>query len=281
MDPAVTGLKPYNVVPGDICNRGILVKPTLRLPVELLHVGNRYALQGRDDVRPSLVALEPPVQAGRQHPELGAPVADVVLADDVVAEELERPADGVADDRAAEVPDVHLLGEVGMGVIDDDGLAFGRFGQAEALVGQAARQLVGEPAPLQADVDEAGPGDVGALGEVGEVGGLDGPGGELARVGAEGLGGGHGAVGLVVAEFRPGGRGDGARAACRGAGGGQGRGDALLQFGSQVHRVRPGGGAGRGTVRRRSAALGGARRRSALDHAGPRRGPQAARKRAR
>ena len=41
--------------------------------------------------------------------DLGAPVADVVEAADVVAEELEDAAEGVADDGRPQVPHVHLL----------------------------------------------------------------------------------------------------------------------------------------------------------------------------
>ena len=55
-----------------------------------------------------------------EHAEGRAPVPDVVLPDDVVAQVLERAGEGVADDRGAEVADVHLLGDVGRGVVDRD-----------------------------------------------------------------------------------------------------------------------------------------------------------------
>src|SRR5258705_10998752 len=47
--------------------------------------------------------------------ELGAPVADMVLADDAVAEKFQYSAGGVADDGAAEMADVHFLRDVGAG----------------------------------------------------------------------------------------------------------------------------------------------------------------------
>lgn len=56
--------------------------------------------------------------------ELGAPVADVVIADDVGAEEVEDAVDGVSDDHGAEVADVHLFGGVGGGEVDGDFFAF-------------------------------------------------------------------------------------------------------------------------------------------------------------
>jgi hypothetical protein len=57
-----------------------------------------------------------------QHPERPTPVADVVLADHPVAEELHHPHQRVADHRRTQVPDVHLLGDVRRRVVDDDRL---------------------------------------------------------------------------------------------------------------------------------------------------------------
>ena len=61
-----------------------------------------------------------------QHAERRAPVADVVLADDAVAEEVEHAHQRVADDRGAQVADVHLLGDVRRRVVDDHRLDVGR-----------------------------------------------------------------------------------------------------------------------------------------------------------
>ena len=61
-----------------------------------------------------------------EHAERTAPVADVVLADDVVAEESEHADQRIADDGGAEVADVHLLGHIRRRVVDDDALGLGR-----------------------------------------------------------------------------------------------------------------------------------------------------------
>src|SRR5699024_12867222 len=53
-----------------------------------------------------------------EHAEGGAPVTDVVLADDRVAEEFVGAGQGVADDGGAQVADVHLLGHVRRRVVD-------------------------------------------------------------------------------------------------------------------------------------------------------------------
>ena len=76
-----------------------------RALVEHVRVGDEQPGLGR-----SFAHLE---QVLDEHAERGAPVADVVLPDDVVAEVLERAGQRVADDRRAQVPDVHLLGHVG------------------------------------------------------------------------------------------------------------------------------------------------------------------------
>ncbi len=101
-----------------------------------------------------------------EHAERRAPVAQVVLPDDAVAEVLEHADQRVADDGGAEVPDVHLLGGVGRGVVDDDGLR-GR-GQPDAAAGvlKGAQGLGGDPAVVQGDVEEAGPADLDALEDV-------------------------------------------------------------------------------------------------------------------
>ena len=51
----------------------------------------------------------------------------MILPNHVLSLKLDHPADGIADDGASEMPDVHLLGDVRAGVVDDDGLGFGRF----------------------------------------------------------------------------------------------------------------------------------------------------------
>ena len=53
---------------------------------------------------------------------LQAPVAEVDVADDVVAEEPVDALDGLSDDGASQVSDVQGLGDVRPAVVNDDGL---------------------------------------------------------------------------------------------------------------------------------------------------------------
>ena len=146
---------------------------------------------------------------------------------DPVPQRREDPRQALADDRRADVADVHRLGDVGRRIVDDDRL--GRLGRARvpATRRRAGRPAVrDEPVVAEPDVEEAGAGDLGRVGQRGEVDRLR----HLlapARAGsAERLGQGHAAVGLVVAELgvgaRADGRGEGGRVSPLGCGGGEG-----------------------------------------------------------
>ena len=165
--------------------------------VEALHFTERIGGEGGG------VALGFP--RVEEHAELGAPVADVVVAHDAMPEEGGAAGEGVAEDGGADVADVHRLGDVGRAEVDEDGLRLLRGGDAEARVGGEGGELAFEGAGEEAEIDEAGPGDFGRGAEVGHVEVLDDLGGELARVGALLLGEDHGGIGLVVAKAGVGG----------------------------------------------------------------------------
>jgi len=134
--------------------------------------------------------------------ELRAPVADVIVADDLGAAEGEQAADGLADDHAADVADVELLGGVGRAEVDDVALALVKRGGAglQVLRGVVGAEPGEEGGGLEAEVDEAraGDADLEDLAQAGGQGGDDlvgdGPGVELA-----GLGVAQHPVGLEVA----------------------------------------------------------------------------------
>jgi len=58
------------------------------------------------------VGLEMLFPAEQQQAELRAPVADVVVGDDTVAEQAQRACQAVAEDRGANVAHMHRLGHV-------------------------------------------------------------------------------------------------------------------------------------------------------------------------
>ena len=138
-----------------------------------------------------------------EHAELGAEVADVVLADDVVAEEFEDARHGVSDDGGAEVADVHLFGDVGAAVVDDDGVGGCDAVDAGAGVsaGEGVVEGLGEEILLQAEVDEARAGDGGRFAKIIDAEVADDAGRDFARGEADAFAEGHGDVALVVGEL--------------------------------------------------------------------------------
>ncbi len=85
--------------------RLVVVDQRVDQPVQPAQLVDRR-LRERRLVDEVLVAVD-------DHPELRAPVADVVVADHAVAEELQHAVEGVADHGRADVADVHRLGDVG------------------------------------------------------------------------------------------------------------------------------------------------------------------------
>ena len=82
--------------------------------VEAFHLGDA----DRPRARPRSSRRLP---ADQQHAELRAPVAEVVVRDDPVAQQAERAGQRIAQDGGADVADVHRLGHVGRTEIDDHG----------------------------------------------------------------------------------------------------------------------------------------------------------------
>ena len=139
-----------------------------------------------------------------EHAELRAEVADVVLADDGVALEFKHAGECVAEDRGAEMADVHLLGDVGAGVVDHDRLRClcrvdaGAGGGGAKTFGEGG----GEEGFFETEIDETGAGDGGGFAEVFDVEVGDDLGGDFARGLTDAFGQGHGDVGLVVGVAR-------------------------------------------------------------------------------
>ena len=97
-----------------------------------------------------------------QGAEVGAPVADVVVADQVGSAEIEQSSDGLADHHWAQVADVCLLGGISTRVVDDDFAAvLELFGAALVVLFRGEGEL---PLPdelrRERKIDEAGASDV-------------------------------------------------------------------------------------------------------------------------
>ena len=161
--------------------------------IELVHVLQREAARGARAARVPVLG-----QVLDEHAELRPPIPHMVLADYAMIERFQRASQGVTDDGAAQVTDVHLLGHVGTGVIDDHSLGCGRRSQPDARVGHGLCGASDQEVISQRQVDESRPRNGGFLADVlqasrsedlaREVGGR--PSHRLCQP--------HGSVGLVV-----------------------------------------------------------------------------------
>ncbi len=139
--------------------------------------------------------------------ELRAPVAEMVVGDDLITHEPRHARQAIADDRRAQVADVHRLGDVRAAEVDHHHGRRLRQGHAEARgVGVERAESVGQELRPQAEIDEPRARDLRRRADRGQGGfGVE-RGHDLrrqgARIGPARLGEGHGGVGLVIAEPR-------------------------------------------------------------------------------
>ena len=127
----IAGLQLHHQFASALGELGRLVEALLRGAVEVFQVG-QFTVGG------GWVFLH----IGQQHAELGAPVANVVLADHLVAEEFEHAGDAVADDGRAQMANVHLFGQVGRGQIDHHALCRADLAHIQGGIGQGDFQAL-------------------------------------------------------------------------------------------------------------------------------------------
>ena len=104
-----------------------------------------------DRILPIGFGVEKMFVAVEDHAELRAPVADVVVADDLVAEESQRAAKRVADHRRADVADVHRLGHVRGGKVDHVSARAGRPAECPTADRPPPRSAAGRASRLSAE----------------------------------------------------------------------------------------------------------------------------------
>ena len=174
----------------------VLVEPRLGPLVEGDQVGDVERLGAAQGARRLLR------EQRDQHAELRAPVPHVVEARDGVAPQLEHARQCVSDDGGAEVPHVHLLGDVGRGVVHDHALRGGGPRRAARLrAGEHRPQLCEEKGRGEAQVEEAGAGDLGRVEARVQRGGLHNLRRDVPRLRLQPLRQRHRHVALVVAEL--------------------------------------------------------------------------------
>ena len=95
------------------------------------------------------------LQVGQQHAELSTPVADVVLTNDGVTEELENTGHAVANDGRTQVADVHLFGQVRRRQINHDALRRTVLAHRQCGVGQRGIEARGQGLGVLEEIEEA------------------------------------------------------------------------------------------------------------------------------
>ncbi len=146
-------LQKHDAASRALCKGGITVELEPRCPVEPRQGVHIAAVRGDAFIEHLL----------DEHPKRRAPVADMVLADDVVTQILQRSRQAIADDRAAQVPDMHFLRQIRRGVVHDHGLrALGSF-DPQAYVLMHAAKPRGQIFRAASQVDETRPRHHGAL----------------------------------------------------------------------------------------------------------------------
>ncbi len=153
-----------------------------------------------------------------EHAELGAPVADVVAPDHLLAGELQDLDHRRTDHRGPQMTDVHLLGDVRLRIVDDGRTRARRVRHTQPGVGGALGEGLDDRLVRDGDVQEAGPGDLDLLEDVALADRVHDLGGQLPRIALELLGQRQHAVGLEVgpvAASQQRVRGAGLRQGCR------------------------------------------------------------------
>ena len=121
------------------------------LAVEADKLGDGIAVERRliEEMFPSVDDLS----------KLGPPVADVVIGDHLMAEKAGDAGQGVAEDRAADVADVHRLGHVRRAEIQDDLSGWHSGSDSETVVKGQRAERRRKKLFFQPEVDKSGAGD--------------------------------------------------------------------------------------------------------------------------
>ncbi len=180
---------------GGVSEVGVGIEALLGLLVEGLEVGDANGVGV-----PQGLGLRLP-QVLNQHAERGAPVADMIEAEDVVASEFEDAANGVADDRGTHVTRVHFLGEIRAGEVEGDLLGVSSRGDSKTGIRLNRLQGGSQEFVLQAEVNEARSRNLQRLHNLRRAQVVDDHLGDLAGLLLEALAQPHGGVGLVVPEL--------------------------------------------------------------------------------
>lgn len=91
---------------------------------------------------------------GNNHAHRGSPIAEMNVRNDLMSDKLFNPADCLADNRRAQMPDMHGFGNIGAAGIDNDIFGIFSLGAAQPFVGADFIHQLGNKSIVQREVDE-------------------------------------------------------------------------------------------------------------------------------
>ena len=176
----VASLESDQFLPGGLKRGGVGFAFGADLLVKAFHLGDGVGLERRG------VQLTFP--SDQQHPELRAPVAQVVVGDNPVAQQTERAGQTIPQDGGADVADVHGFGHVGRAEIHHHGPRM-RGGFAEKVFpARGTLKGLGQRGRFEAEVQETRAGDLHRGASIGDIQFGDHVRGQLARIQFPGFG---------------------------------------------------------------------------------------------
>ena len=162
--------------------------------VKAFHLSERIGLETR--------RIEQGFPTDQQHAKLRAPVAEVIVRDDLVAQEAERACQRITQDGRSDMTDVHRLGHVRRTEIHHHGPRLRGWVKEEVFSARGGLQGFGQHRWFEAEIEKAGARSLDFLTTIADLKFGDHVGGQLARVHFAGLGQRHEGVGLVIPELR-------------------------------------------------------------------------------
>ncbi len=179
---------------GGLAHQVIRFRFVLNFPI------NRFEMTKR--IEPEFLCIALALVAEQDHAEAGAPIAEMIVGNDLVSQKAIEPRQRIAEDRAPQMTHVHLLRDVGTAVIDDNGLRSRRDRNSKPVIARTLRDLPRKIIGLQPKIEKTGAGDLRLFRDILQVEGLGELDRQFPRIGLRFLGLHQRRVGLEIAMAR-------------------------------------------------------------------------------
>src|SRR5437588_5397270 len=190
----VAGLQLDQFLPSGVEHSGIGFAGGVDLFIDSLHLGDRFSLE-----RSRIEVMFP---ANQQLAELGAPIAEMIISDDPMAEEAQYARQAIAKNGGTNMADVHRLGDIGRTEVEDDGKGAGCHLEEKIFAPSSGLQCRSQGGGLEPEIKKAGTGDFHGFAPFMEVESGEDISSDLPRVQFAALGEGDQGIGLIIAELR-------------------------------------------------------------------------------